>query len=142
MRDTEPERTLHELELNTLFQISGIIGQILNLDHALESILEILSRSLSMERATVTLRDPHTGLLRIRVSHGLSADEKQRGIYQSGEGVTGTIFSSAQPFVVPDVGKEPLFLNKTQARDLRKESLAFIGVPILLPGDPIGVLSV
>jgi Nif-specific regulatory protein len=95
-----------------------------------------------MERATVTLRDPHTGLLRIRVSHGLSADEKQRGIYQSGEGVTGTIFSSAQPFVVPDVGKEPLFLNKTQARDLRKENLAFIGVPILLPGDPIGVLSV
>jgi Nif-specific regulatory protein len=142
MRDTEPEKTLHELELNTLFQISGIIGEILNLDHALESILEILSRSLSMERATVTLRDPHTGLLRIRVSHGLSADEKQRGIYRAGEGVTGTIFSSAQPFVVPDAGKEPLFLNKTQARDLRKESLAFIGVPILLQGEPVGVLSV
>ena len=64
MCEIEPEKTLHELELNTLFQISGIIGQILELDHALESILAILSRSLSMERATVTLRDPHTGLLR------------------------------------------------------------------------------
>jgi Nif-specific regulatory protein len=135
-------KTLQELELNTLFQISGIIGRILDLDHTLESILEILSRSLSMERATVTLRDPATGLLRIRASHGLNADEKQRGIYQAGEGVTGTIFSSAQPFVVPDVGKEPLFLNKTRARDLSKESVAFTGVPILLQGEPIGVLSV
>ena len=142
MRELNTEKTLPELELTTLFQISGIIGQLLDLDHALESILEILSSSLSMERATVTLRDPGTGLLRIRASHGLSEDEKQRGIYHSGEGVTGTIFSSAQPFVVPDIGKEPLFLNKTQARDLRKESLAFIGVPILLQGEPVGVLSV
>jgi Nif-specific regulatory protein len=142
MLEVDTKKTLHELELTTLFQISGIIGQLLDLDHALESILEILSRSLSMERATVTLRDPTAGLLRIRACHGLSEDEKQRGIYHSGEGVTGTIFSSAQPFVVPDIGNEPLFLNKTQARDLRKESLAFIGVPILLQGEPVGVLSV
>jgi Nif-specific regulatory protein len=142
MREVDTKKTLHELELTTLFQISGIIGQILELDLALESILAILSRLLSMERATVTLREPETGMLRIRASHGLSLEEKQRGIYHSGEGVTGTIFSSAQPFVVPDIGKEPLFLNKTQARDLRKESLAFIGVPILLQGEPIGVLSV
>jgi Nif-specific regulatory protein len=35
-----------------------------------------------------------------------------------------------------------LFLNRTQARNLTKNNLAFIGVPIVLNSEPIGVLSV
>ena len=137
-----PPDRLHLLELNVLYQICRIIGDILSLDQALESILAILSNSLSMERATVTLKDEQTGLLAIRASHGLHPEEKNRGVYQPREGVTGRIFQTAQPFVVPDIGKEPLFLNKTQARTVSKESLAFIGVPILLNSETIGVLSV
>lgn len=136
------EKKIYQLELKVLYEISGIIGQILRLDQALDSILEILSQSLSMERATVTLRDRQTGLLKICASHSLRPEEKKRGIYQPSEGITGLIFRTAQPFFVPDVGKEPLFLNKTQARDIRKDSIAFIGVPILLHGATIGVLSV
>ncbi len=136
------EKKIYQLELKVLYEISGIIGQILQLDQALDSILEILSQSLSMERATVTLRDMQTGLLKICASHSLRPEEKKRGIYQPSEGVTGLIFRTAQPFFVPDIGKEPLFLNKTQSRDIRKDSVAFIGVPIILHGTPIGVFSV
>ncbi len=134
--------TIPEAELKALYRISGIVGQILDLNHALESILKILSDSLAMERATVTLKDPEIGWLKIRASHGLTETEKQRGIYHPGEGVTGRIYLSSQPFVVPDIGREPLFLNKTRARDVRKEAIAFIGVPILLQGEPVGVFSV
>ena len=63
-------------------------------------------------------------------------------MYNQGEGVTGRIFQTAQPFYVPDVSREPLFLNKTQSRDLDKGKVAFVGVPILLQGEPIGVLNV
>jgi Nif-specific regulatory protein len=133
---------IYRLELKVLYEICGIIEQILSLDQALESILAILSNSLSMERATVTLKDDGSGLLKIRASHDLGPEEKKRGIYKPDEGVTGHIFRSAQPFIVPDVGQEPLFLNKTQARNLKKESISFIGVPITLKGETIGVLSV
>ena len=136
------ENKIYELELKTLYAISRRIGQVLDLDNTLGSILEILSRKLSMERGTVTLTDRDTGLLRIIASHGLDASEQKRGIYQPGEGVTGAIFETAQPFAVPDIGKEPLFLNRTQARNLSKSNLAFIGVPIVLNNEPIGVLSV
>jgi Nif-specific regulatory protein len=44
--------------------------------------------------------------------------------------------------VVPDVSKEPLFLNKTKSRDIDKGQISFIGVPIILKGAPMGVLSV
>jgi len=136
------ETNLTELELKVLYEISKIMGQALNLDQAMEFVLAILSDSLAMQRGTVTLKDPETGHLRICASHGLSPEEKQRGVYRLDEGVTGLIFRTAQPFVVPDVSKEPLFLNKTKSRKIDKGQISFIGVPIILHGAPFGVLSV
>ena len=136
------DTNIFELELKALYAISRKIGEVLDLNRTLGSILEILSHHLSMERATVTLKDTATGLLKIAASHGLEEAEQKRGIYHPGEGVTGAIFETAQPFAVPDIGKEPLFLNRTQARNLTKNSLCFIGVPIVLNTESIGVLSV
>jgi len=136
------ESKLYELELNTLYAISREMGQVFELDRTLSAVLKILSKNLSMERGTVTLKDEKTGLLKIIASHGLDPQEKKRGIYAPGEGITGAIFETAQPFAVPDIGCEPLFLNRTQARNLTKKNLAFIGVPIVLNHEPIGVLSV
>ena len=131
-----------ELELRVLFEISRVIGEALNLTQTLERVLAIISDTLSMKRATVTLRDSHSGDLAIYASYGLTQRERERGVYSQGEGVTGRIFQTAQPFYVPDVSREPLFLNKTQSRDLDKGKVAFVGVPILLQGEPIGVLNV
>ncbi|GKT10046.1 Nif-specific regulatory protein [Desulforhabdus sp. TSK] len=136
------ETKICELELKVLYEISRLIGQVLNLDQALETILGILSESLSMKRATVTLKDDETGHLIICASHGLSPTEKKRGVYRQDEGVTGLIFQTAEPFVVPDISREPLFLNKTRSRRIEKDRISFLGVPIKLQAAPIGVLSV
>jgi Nif-specific regulatory protein len=136
------ETNLREAELNVLYETCRVIGQALKLDKALETILGILSASLSMKRATVTLKDEETDYLVIRASHGLSEKERKRGIYRQDEGVTGLIFRTAKPYVVPDISKEPLFLNKTRSRPILKGSITFLGVPILLHGKPIGVLNV
>ena len=136
------ESNIFELELKVLYDICNRFDKVLDLNLTLSSILENLSRNLSMERATVTLKDGNSGMLRIVASHGLVPRERRRGIYQPGEGITGAIFETAQPFVVPNIGKEPLFLNRTQSRNLNKRNLAFIGVPIMLKNAPVGVLSV
>ncbi|MHC1742180.1 MAG: sigma 54-interacting transcriptional regulator [Syntrophobacteraceae bacterium] len=131
-----------EAELKVLYEISLITGQVLDLNHALGKILSVFSQSLSMERATVTLLDPETRHLKIQASHGLAEKEMKRGSYRPNEGITGRIFSTAEPFVVPDISEEPLFLNRTQARRIKKERIAFLGVPIKLHRECIGVLSV
>ncbi|MFH1061175.1 MAG: sigma 54-interacting transcriptional regulator [Pseudomonadota bacterium] len=131
-----------QLELKVLFEISRIIGQALDLDRSLERVLEVLSESMAMKRATLTLLDEETGVLGIRASHGLSPEERRRGVYRTNEGVTGRIFQTAEPFYVPDISKEPLFLNKTQARPRDKSGIAFVGVPILVQGLTVGVLTV
>ena len=77
-----------------------------------------------------------------RSSYGLSSEEKQRGVYRLDEGVTGRIFQTGEPYCVPDINKEPLFLDKTGSRKIRRGMISFLGVPIILHGDPIGVLNV
>jgi Nif-specific regulatory protein len=129
------------LELKALYEISRIIGQALNLERTLEKVLRILSESMSMKRAAVTLLDDNDQLS-IRASYGLTSEEAERGVYRMDEGVTGLIFRSAAPFVVPDVSREPLFLDKTGSRQMEKETLSFIGVPVMLHGRPVGVLTV
>ena len=129
-------------QLSCLQAISGIIDKALDLEQSLQDILRILAETLSMKRATITLIDRATDKLAISVSQGLSPEEKKRGVYGLGEGVTGLIFRTAKPYVVPDIRNEPLFLDKTQSRKIERDRISFVGVPIILHGQAIGVLNV
>ena len=130
------------IELTALYEIAQLIGSAHDLDTTLTAILKVLHDILRMERATLILLDEDGQNLSIKASYGLNEDEKKRGVYRLGEGITGTIFASRAPFVVPDIHQEPLFLNKTRSRKIDKEALSFLGVPVLIGGEPAGVLSV
>lgn len=131
------------LELQALYQISQLIGSALDISKTLNETLGVLHETLRMERATLVLEECDSGRLTIVASYGLSPAEIARGIYRPEEGVIGRIFASAYPFVVPDVHREPLFLNRTRARtNLPKGEISFIGVPVMLAENPVGVLSV
>ena len=131
------------IELTTLYEVARLASSSLDLNSTLGSILHALSVSLEMKRGTLTLLDSSTGVLEVRASYGLSASEMKRGKYKIGEGVTGKVFETGQPFIAPDVKKEPLFLNRTGSRgDIKKENISFIGVPVKVRNKVIGVLSV
>jgi len=136
------EYIVHNQKFAALLGICEVIEQALDLERTLENILGILSDQLSMQRATITLYDPETGQLSINASHGLSLEEKKRGVYNLNEGITGRIFQTAQPYIVPDIRKEPHFLNKTGSRSISKSAISFLGVPILMHGEVVGVLNV
>ena len=133
---------IHILKFSALLAICETMEQALDLEAALDGVLCMLSEKLSMQRATVTLYDPEIQQLAINASYGLTLEEKRRGVYRLDEGVTGKIFRSSEPFYVPDISNNPLFLDKTGARKLQRRMTSFIGVPIVLHGDPIGVLNV
>ena len=131
------------LELTALYEISKAFASSLDLKIASSKVMDILSSVLGMRRGTLTLLHPETGELVIEVAHGLTQEERKRGHYRVGEGVTGKVMATGEPMVVPDIGQEPLFLNRTGARgDIRHENIAFLCMPVKVYGDTIGVLSV
>jgi Nif-specific regulatory protein len=132
-----------DLKVKILVEIGGALSASLDLEKSLNSILKILSDSLEMQRGTITLVDPVTGDLKIEVAQGLTKKEKERGTYKIGEGITGKVVEVGEPMVVPDIGADPLFLNRTQARkNLESRRFAFLCVPIKAGNRVMGALSV
>ncbi len=130
-------------ELTALYEISHAMASILEFKTISNQILEILSKLLDMNRGTVTLLDKKTGQLSIEAAHGLTKEEIERGKYKIGEGITGKVVEKGEPMIVPDIGKEPLFLNRTRARgDVKRQNISFICIPIKVKGETLGVLSV
>jgi Nif-specific regulatory protein len=136
-------RSTEGLELLALHKITELIGTAVDLDTTLTNILKVLQDNLRMERATLLLLDEQKQCLTIKASCGLSEAEELRGVYKPNEGICGQIFQSRCSFVVPDIHSEPLFLNRTGARSaISKTKMSFLGVPVLVNGEPVGVLTV
>ena len=136
-------RLTEGLELLALHRITELIGTAVHLETTLTNILKVLHDTLRMERATLLLLDESTQCLTIKASCGLSEAEEIRGVYKPNEGICGQIFQSRSPFVVPDIHSEPLFLNRTGARSsISKTKMSFLGVPVQMNGEPVGVLTV
>jgi len=135
------ERKLQESSV--LYEISQAIGSTLNCQEVFSDVLHIFHTRLGMNRGTITLLNPHTGELEIQAAHGMTEDEVERGRYRVGEGITGKVCQTGVPGVVPQIGKEPLFLNRTRSRDdLNKGNISFICVPIRSGSTSFGTFSV
>jgi Nif-specific regulatory protein len=129
------------IELTALYEISKLLGSSLNLRQNLRGVMRVLAEYLDMKRGTVSLRSNNE--VSILVAHGMSEEEIKRGRYRLGEGIIGRVAKLGTPIVIPNIGDEPLFLNKTGAREMiRKENIAFLCVPIKFKNEVLGVLSV
>jgi Nif-specific regulatory protein len=130
------------LELVTIYEISKILGSSLNLAKTLHEVLNVLGINLDTRRGMISLVQ-ESGELHLVGANGISAEQFRRGRYRAGEGITGRIFQSGMPSVVPDISKEALFLNRTGSLEATDgKVVAFIGVPIKAARETLGVLSI
>ncbi len=100
------------------------VGQILlssgELRDAFAKIMQLLIDKMDMQRGCLVILDESSGRLRIEAAVGLTHDEIERGIYDVGEGITGNVVATGKARIIPDVRKEPDFLNRTFCRDMEK----------------------
>jgi Nif-specific regulatory protein len=129
-------------ELELLFDIARTFDKHVELRTALGPVLSLIELRSGLKRGMVTLLNRTTGLLKIEEAGGLSAGEKERGVYRLGEGLVGRVFESGTPICSPDLSKEERFLNRAKNRT-RKDmaGLGYCCVPIHTGGGVIGTLS-
>lgn len=128
-------------ELRLLFEISQALNGAEDLSDHLEAALALMARYTGMMRGTLTLVDLEGAEIIVEASYGLSKQEMDRARYKLGEGITGKVIQTGTPMVIPHISEEPHFLNRTGARDLQKEDISFLCVPIILQGKTVGALS-
>jgi len=130
-------------EIACLYEISNSIHATLDLKKSLYRVLDLLAEHLGMNRGSISLLNPDTSEIHVEVAHGMSSTAKSRGHYKLGEGITGRVIKTGRPIAVPEIGDEPLFLDKTGARSgIDKSKISFVCVPIKEGRRVIGALSV
>jgi len=132
-----------EEEVSILYEISKALDEGRNLKNSLYNVLDILSISMDMARGTITILNPLRNEISIEVAHGMSNIAMKRGTYQLGEGITGRVIKSGEPFLVPKISQEPMFLDRTATRkEVKGQEISFMCVPIKKGKQVIGSLSV
>ena len=130
-------------DLACLYEITRHLASAAQLQTCLEKVVSTLVDMKCMENGTVTIVNPVSRELQIEVAHGITAEARNRGKYKLGEGITGRVVATGEPIIVPQIGEEPLFLNRTRTRgDEQKKKSSFLCVPILAGNQSIGALSV
>ena len=128
-------------ELTAILEVSRVLTSSFDLEKNLSSVMSTLGGLLDLQRGCVFLLDPLSNELRIVASHGLTKQNIAKGKYRIGEGIVGRVLEQKSPVVIPNIGEEPLFLNKTGSRP-EKDGISFLCVPIKFKREPLGVISV
>jgi Nif-specific regulatory protein len=129
--------------ITALSNVSRAATSSLDLREVVKETLRALAEGLGIERGMLVLKDPGSEEAVIEAAHNMSEEEIKRGRYRAGEGVVGRVLATGEPMIVPNVGKEPLFLDRTKSRgDIKKSQISFICVPVKLDNETVGALSV
>ena len=127
-------------EIAVLQEISSAVVHERNVSRLLDRVLDILNRKMGMVRGTFTLRQGD--LFIIEASQGLDENEKKRGRYKLGEGITGHVAETGVPCLVPDISKDKRFLSRTGKHQFDSNPVAFLCVPVIQDERVIATLGI
>ncbi|MBU2855777.1 sigma 54-interacting transcriptional regulator [Acidithiobacillus ferrooxidans] len=128
--------------LPLLYRVSQILKENEDLQNTLTIILEVMQQRMKVIRGMVNLYDWQSGTIFIHESFGLSEEQKARGIYSIGEGVTGSVVETGKAVIVPRLGDNPSFLNRTRSHVGNDDmDVSFLCVPISHGRKVLGTIS-
>jgi len=129
--------------LSPLSQMSKVVIESESLTDTLSLLLKIMEEDMGVIRGMVNLFNSKTGKIFIHDSIGLTEKEETRGVYSLGEGITGKVVETGEAVVVPRIGDEPSFLNRTKSLTTPDDAnLSFVCIPIKLGKKVLGAISV
>lgn len=129
-------------DLTVLHESAKLIGQAATPEIAISGTLRLMSQMLGLNRGRVLLPSATGETLRIRYSYGLRDEEHRSGVYNIGEGITGSVMKSGQPAVIQNIDEEQNYLFKAVDRETLPDGVvAYIAVPIMDGNSTIGVLA-
>lgn len=129
-------------KLSLLIEINQAVSRKPDLKDSLNAVLQILSNSYNIKSGAVFLLDEDSLHLKMEASIGYKT-ALAKTQYKIGEGLTGKIAETGKPIIVPQVSKEPMFLNRLSTWDPSEDKeQTFVGVPIILDYKTLGVLII
>lgn len=126
-------------ELTLLYDISQSISFATAGEDIYQSILNSVSRSLNVERASIIFHSDNREKLHVTASVGLPASVDRNCEVPVNSSISGFVYKNAYPLIVSDIENEKS-LPLTGTREQYKTP-SFISIPIQLKNEIIGVFN-
>lgn len=104
-----------------------------------QAILDKAITTVGADQGSVMLLDPEEDRLRIRAIHGIHVKYVEYVRIRRGEGISGSVLASGEPWLVEDISKEP---HISQFQRSRYKGKSFISIPIRMSNRALGVINV
>ncbi|QEN04588.1 GAF domain-containing protein [Thiospirochaeta perfilievii] len=131
----------HSKNLSLLLKIASKMTPGEDLKDLLPKLMNFMGEDLGIIRGMVSIFNRKNSSIIVSSSFGMTDEEKSKGIYQLGEGITGKVVESGEAIVIPDITSDERFLNRTGSSGMDKK-IAFICVPVKTTSEVIGSLSI
>ena len=130
--------------LSSLAELGETLGSPLNLRASMREALETIVDAFRASAGYVALPEGDAPDLTLAAWIGATPSAAARLRIRPGEGIAGRVWKSGKPVVVPQVTKEPLFLDRlglVSGRRSAPRELSYLAVAIPVGGKPGGVLA-
>jgi Nif-specific regulatory protein len=128
-------------ELITLYQISKLLSSSLDFTKTVRAVLNVLLSYLDMHHGVVSMVHQSEQLHIVGALDGVDVGGVG-AILEMEKGVSGRILSAGMPIVIPNIAEEPAFVNRTGRKLAECDGVAYVGVPIKVGRECLGVLSI
>ncbi|MBI3089483.1 MAG: PAS domain S-box protein [Candidatus Tectomicrobia bacterium] len=126
------QQVLNKLAL----QVSGSLDE----QETFREIVRALGTLLNVPEASVYTYDAEREVVFFRAGLFPDPTDSRHKEFRPGEGLIGAVLKERRPLVVPRVAESPAWLPVGLADQAR--FVSFAGMPVLLRGEPLGVLSI
>jgi len=123
-------------QLTLLTEISRELTSILNVDELLKRIAELVTRIIDFQMFSILLLDKTGTLLQHRFSLRFKENVHLKHEIALGVGLVGYAAQHAQPVLVPDVSKDPRYI------EANPETRSELCIPLIYKDKVIGVLDI
>jgi Nif-specific regulatory protein len=130
-----------DLELLTIYEISKVLTSTLDFRRSVRDVLMLLLSQLQMEHGMVGLVQDDQRLHIIGAA-GVPWAADEAPALDVSEGMIAKVLRHGSPIVVPDIAKDPSFINRTGHNSTGAPGVAYMVVPLRRDREVIGILSV
>lgn len=129
-----------KLGLEILQEVSRIANSSLDLDHTLESIIQIIKQKMHTDACALYITQENKRYLNLRASSGLPKEASTRIRLEIGKGITGWVAEQKTSLALSDAMHDPRFTYFPEIEEEKFNSM--LSVPIILGEECIGIINV
>jgi len=126
-------------QIEVLSKVANLITSGMYLDELLRLIVSVTAEIMNSKISSLMLLDFEKKELVVRATQSISEAYNKKPNIKLGEGIAGEVALNNKPIIIPNLKKDPRYLNQDIAKKEKLCSLA--SIPMAVKGKVIGVLN-